>query len=102
MGEYETKAKESFEKVSIELKRDTVANAVGLDLIGNQTYVITDEPKVGTPDGPRLEISALFKDMGDSRVMFTYIILGANAKNLLLQAPNEVNKKKVVLLLDAK
>ncbi len=105
LGEYETKAKESFGKASIELKQDSVANTTGLELTGNQKYFITDEAKDDTPPGVRLEItggSDAFKDMGITEATFTYFVLGANEKNLLLQTPNEINRRKIVLLLEAK
>lgn len=105
LGEYETKAKESFGKASIELKQDSVASTTGLELTGNQKYFITDEAKDNTPPGVRLEItggSDAFKDMGFTEATFTYIVLGANEKTLLLQTPNEINRRKIVLLLEAK
>jgi len=105
LGEYETKAKETFGKASIELKQDSVANTTGLELAGNQKYFITDETKDDTPPGVRLEItggSDAFKDMGITEATFTYFVLGANEKTLLLQTPNEINRRKIVLLLEAK
>lgn len=102
LGEYELKAREKFSKVTIELGRDTVANAINLDLTGAQTYVITDQEKEDTEPGVRLELtgaSDAFKDLGISEATYTYRILGADEKGLLLEAPNEVNNRKVILWL---
>ncbi len=102
LGEYELKVKEKFSKATIELSRDTVANASNLDLAGAQTYVITDEEKEDTEPGVRLELtgaSDAFKDLGISEATYTYRILGADEKGLLLEAPNEINNRKVILWL---
>src|SRR4029077_9346376 len=95
-------AKENFSKASLYLSMDTVVSTTNLSLSGNQTYVITDEEKEDTPAGVRLELtggSDDFKDMGITEATYTYFVLAANEKSLLLQAPNEVNNRKVVLLL---
>jgi hypothetical protein len=105
LGEYETEAREKFTKASIELSQDTVVHTANLGLTGNQTYNITDEEKEDTPAGVRLELtggSDDFKDMGITEATYTYFVLAASEKRLLLQAPNEINNRKVVLLLVAK
>jgi hypothetical protein len=105
LGEYERQSKENFKNASIELKQDTVAVTSGLKITGAQTYVITDEAKDDTPPGIRLELNGgtdEFKDMGITTATFTYFVLAANEKQLLLQTPNEVNSRKVILLLEAK
>ncbi|HWA33929.1 MAG TPA: hypothetical protein VG737_07365 [Cyclobacteriaceae bacterium] len=105
LGEYETEAREKFTTASIELSRDSVASTVNLGLSGNQTFEITDQEKEDTPAGVRLELtggSDDFKDMGITEATYTYFVLAANEKHLVLQAPNEVNNRKVILLLKVK
>lgn len=104
LGEYESQAKEKFGKATVELSKDTVAIASNLDLTGAQTYVITDEEKEDTEPGVRLELtgaSDAFKDLGITEATYTYRILGVDEKSLLLEAPNEVNNRKVILWLVA-
>jgi hypothetical protein len=105
LGEYEAEAREKFTKASIELSGDTVAHTANLGLTGDQTYDITDQEKEDTPAGVRLELtggSDDFKDMGITEATYTYFVLAANERNLVLQAPNEINNRRVVLLLVAK
>ena len=101
LGEYETQAKESYAKASMTISMDTVITTVALEMLGPQTYLITDEPKENAQPGVRLEISGAseaFKEAGI--VTFTYFVLGANDKMMLLQTPREINDRKVVLLLE--
>ena len=103
LGEYEKETQSQFANASLELKQDTVAITNGFKITGNQTYVITDEPKEDTPAGIRLQISGGsddFKDMGIAT--WTFFVLGASEKSFLLETSSEVNNKKVVLLLEAK
>lgn len=91
-------------KISIALDKDSVATTTGMDS-KSQTYSIEKTSGDDAPEGVKLLLtgeSEAFGEMGASKFTATYYILGANEKKLYLITPNELNRQKVVFLLEAK
>ncbi|CAN5475855.1 hypothetical protein BH09BAC3_BH09BAC3_34560 [soil metagenome] len=104
LGEFEKKEESKFLNSTIELSADTTAVTSGIGLVGLQKYLLTDIPVEGKSEGIRLELSGNSndEDFKDMEMTYTYYVLGANDKRLLLQTPNSINNRPVVLMLEIK
>ena len=91
-------------KITIALDKDSVATTTGMDN-KSQTYSIENTSGDDDPKGIKFLLTgedASFADMGPSKFTATYYILGASEKKLYLLTPNQLNRQKVVFLLEAK
>lgn len=91
-------------KISIALNNDSIATTKGMGA-EKQIFVIENNSGEEGPKGIKLLLTGdgeAFGDMAVSKFTATYHILGANEKKLFLLTPNELNRSKVVFLLEAK
>lgn len=98
-------------KFSLSFVNDTTVNIVSKEITTTGTYAVDDA--VGEYDkgmaGVKLRLSYVDTTMnfgfGNSTPMvmtYTYFVKGANDKELLLQMPREINRRPLVVLLQAK
>ncbi len=90
-------------KISFAFNNDSVVTTTGMDA-QKQIFSIENSKNDDKTKGIKLLLTGEgepFENMGVSKFTATYYILGANEKKLILLTPNELNRAKVVYLLEA-
>ncbi len=104
MPEFYKSYQESAQKISFDIAEKGKIKTTGIDLDAEERYEITDKKDGKDRVGIRLIVGGKSKrftfgaEMGDMN--YTYFILGIDKKRLYLDTESEINKQKVVYLLE--
>lgn len=103
LGAFEKDILEQEKLVTMQFNADSAAILKGMKLSGKQQYYLTDKKEEDNLEGIKLKISGETEMFGSqSTITYTYFILGASEDKLYVLSPRDINRKQVVVLLEAK
>jgi hypothetical protein len=102
---FEKEIEDESKSLQLEFINDTSVTVIAKDKIYNGTYVVNDTTKEDEKSGIKLRISYVdeefkFGDGPASLVTYTYLVEGISDKNLLLETPRSMNRRKIVVLMN--
>jgi hypothetical protein len=103
--EFEKKIADEAKTLRLDFVNDTAVTVTVKDKTYSGTYKADNEVKEDEKPGIKLRISYIdeefkFGDGPATEVTYTYLVEGISDKNLLLETPGSMNRRKIVVLMN--
>jgi hypothetical protein len=103
--EFEKKITDEAKTLRLDFVNDTAVTVTAKDKTYSGTYKADDEVKEDEKPGVKHRICYIIDEefkLGDgpaTEVTYTYLVEGISGKNLLLETPRSMNRRKIVVLM---